>query len=113
MVMLVSLEQAKRMLRIDGTAHDANLELLISAASQRVLHHIDSDQDFLDSYGEPDEETDGVALDVPADIAIAVIYLVGVLLKDPDGEKPETWDPGWLPPACTSMLYPYRTPTLA
>jgi hypothetical protein len=111
--MLVGLIQTKASLRIDDDAQDPHLEFLIKAASARVLHHIDADQDFLDTNGDPEEDTDGVATDIPEDVQVAVIYLVGVFLRDPDGENSAKWEQGFLPPAVTSILYPYRTPTLA
>lgn len=113
MSMLVSVATAKTRLQIDDTAHDVDLELLIKAASSRVLAHIDSEQDFIDTDDGIAVDTAGIAEDVPEDIQLAVLYLVGAFLRDRDGTNSANFEQGFLPPAVTTLLYPYRTPGLA
>lgn len=112
---LVSLDQAKAWLRIDDadTAGDVELAGIVIAASRRVLRHIDTEQDFLDTYGEPTLDTDGLAEDIPEDVQIGTLMLAAAMWRDREGDG-EAWkDPGFLPPAVTTMLYPFRTPGFA
>jgi len=113
MAMLVSLARAKSHLRITGTDDDSDVELKLKAASRAVLRYIDSDQDFLDTFGEPDEESDGVALGIPDDIQAATLLLLGDLYKEREGVNASQWEHGFLPVAVVSLLYSYRTPTSA
>lgn len=112
---LVTLDDAKDWIRIDDadTAGVTELEGVVIAASRRVLRHIDDEQDFLDSNGDPDLDSDGVAQDVPEDVQLATKMLVAAMWRDREGNG-EAWkDPGFLPPAVTTMLYPFRTPGFA
>ena len=113
MTMLVSLSRAKAHLRITGTDDDSDVELKLKGASAAVLRYIDSNQDFLDTNGDPDEESDGVALNVPEDIQAATLLLLGDLYKERDGVNAAEWEHGFLPRSVVRLLYPYRTPTLA
>lgn len=112
---LVTVEQAKAHLRIDDaqTAGDVELEGMVIAASRRVLRHIDTEQDFTDTDGDPTLDSEGVAEDVPEDVQIATLMLVGAMWRDREGDG-EAWkDSGFLPPAVTTLLYPFRTPGFA
>lgn len=105
--MLVSLEDAKFQLRVDDTAHDDFIEKKIMQASEMILDHIGSAaSEFTNSAGEIDSSTE-----VPYRVQAACLFLVGVLFKDTDGS--DQWEPGWLPPAVTSMLVDRRKLTIA
>lgn len=113
-MMLVSLDQAKVRLRIDSDDGDADLELMIAGASQAVFRYLKGGTDlFTDSAGVIVEDSAGVASGVPDDVANAVLILVGIWRRDPDGVEAEKWQQGYLPPPVTALLYPLRDPTLA
>lgn len=111
---LVSLQQARDHLRSDDTADDNDLDLKIKAASKAVLTYLKPEGVArlfeVDSAGDPVEDSDGLADDVPEDIAICTLLLVGIFYSEREGQG--GWDPGYLPPAVTALLYPYRDPTM-
>lgn len=116
MVMLVSLEQASVHLRRDTDDDDADLTIKIQAASQAVLNYIDP-VDFIDSSGEPEFDSDGNPVGVPAPIQSAVLLIIGDLYADRDGvdyrsgnSTPRLGDI-IIPRAAHFLLDPYRTPT--
>lgn len=109
---LVTLDEAKLRLRVDGTALDSDIELMIGGASATVLRHLDAAANafLLDDNGDPIPEEDVV---VPDDVKNATLYLVGVMLRDPDGAEGKDWDMGYLPRPVTSLLMSWRKPPLA
>lgn len=107
-VALVTLEETKVALRIDGDDMDATLELQIQAASEAVLEYLkDAAEDFLDEQGAP------IAGEVPARVQWATIALVGYWVRSPDANPDGEFDRGYLPKPITALLYPMRDPTLA
>jgi hypothetical protein len=117
-MMLVSLEAASAHLRRDTTDDDSDLLLKIRAASSAVVRYLgDGASMFLDSNGNPDEQSDGVVVDVPDDIQIATLLLIGDLYSNREGVQEGQVDAqfgyGYLPTHVISLLYPYRTPTIA
>lgn len=119
MTRLVSLAETKMRLRLDdtdsnGRPDDSDIELFIAGASRAVLNYIaSSDPSFLDSYGEPVEDSAGEAINIPDDIKNATLFLVGILMRDRDGQNVGNWEHGFLPAPVLCLLYPYRMPTLA
>lgn len=111
--MLVSLAQAKARLRIDDDADDVNVELLIAGASLACLRYMGDVALYNDSAGEIPTDTAGDPIGIPEDVQIAVIYLVGIWYRDPDGVESDKWEHGFLPTPVISILYPFRLPTLA
>ena len=112
MTLLVSLEDAKRHLRVTGDDDDTSITLLAQAASAAVLGYIGIEQDFLDTFGEPDYETVDDPTGVPEDVQAATLILVGVLYKDRDGGNEAGWSDGDLPLVVRSLLRPYWTPAV-
>jgi hypothetical protein len=113
-MMLVTLAQAKLRLRIDSDDSDGDLELMIAGASRACVRYLKTGADvFLDSAGDPHLDSNGDALGVPEDVANAVLMLVGIWRRDPDGVDSEKWAQGYLPGPVTAILYPLRIPTLA
>ena len=112
-VMLVSLAQAKQHLRIDTYAGDANLELLILAASQAVLTYLKTPDAYQDSSGLVPVDTAGDPLGVPAQVQAAVLLMLGTLDRDRAGVDGKEWDSGYLPRPVISLLYPLRDPSVA
>lgn len=109
---LVTLDEAKLRLRVDGTAQDSDIELMIGGASTAVLRHLgDAANEFLlDVNGDPIPEDQIV---VPDDVKNATLYLVGAMLRDPDGAEVKDWDMGYLPRPVTALLVSRRKPSLA
>lgn len=114
MVMFVTLQQASDHLRRDTTADNADLTAKIMAASQAVLNYIEQAGDsWGDSNGDPIEDSNGIALNVPYPIQIATLLMTGYLYRERDGSL-EYQNPiagFYLPVGVTALLYPYRTPT--
>jgi Phage gp6-like head-tail connector protein len=85
MVMFVSLQQASDHLRRDNTDDDADLSLKIRAASAGILNYLDT-VDFLDSSGEVELDSNGDPINVPEEIQIATLMMIGVFYADRDAE---------------------------
>ncbi|MGF6957999.1 head-tail connector protein [Paraburkholderia youngii] len=96
---LVTLDEAKARLRIDGNDMDADLSLAIAGASASVV-----------AYLKREDWTDPA--DVPANVKNATIMLAGMFIRDPDGAESQTWQQGYLPNAVVAILYPLRDPAL-
>lgn len=117
MVMLVSLQQASDQVRRDTTDDDLDLILKIKAASLAVLNYI-TDTSFLNSSGEPDQDSAGDPINVPEPIQLAVLYLVGNMYSDRYGEEFMTSQTGEqkrtgniiLPRIVHFLLDPYKRP---
>ena len=107
MIMLVSLAEAKARLKFDEPDEDDDLELAIQGASEAVWTYLKYGSD--DAY---EEDSSGVAQDVPAVIVNAVLTLVGIWKRDPSGVDMKEWDRGYLPAPVVALLYPLRDPTL-
>lgn len=93
------LLQVKQMLRIDSDDQNMILSQLVIAASETVAEYIKL----------PAETSDA---DVPYQVRIATIILVGHLLRGPDNDVEGNFDTG-LPAPVKSLLYPLRMLTLA
>lgn len=112
--MLVSVAEAKSRLAYDDSAHDFNVEAAIKGASAAVLNYCrPADPDWLDTSGDPLEDSDGVAIDIPDDVVTATLMLAGIFLRDPSGKDMTGWEHGFLPVPVLSILTFYRLPTLA
>lgn len=116
----VTVEQARQHLRSDSDADDGDLALKIKAASKAVWTYLKSSPLIeVDSSGQPIVGSDDVA-EAPEDIQIATLMLIGIFYRDREGDtgtgasqRQINWQPGYLPPQVTALLYPYRDPTLA
>lgn len=115
MIELVTLEQAKSMLRVPYTREDDLIILLIRGASRMVLNYLRLDESaYLNSDGTMDISSATLGYEeVPEEVQSAVLYLVGVLSRDRDGAESEKWQAGYLPAPVVSMLYPLRDPASA
>lgn len=110
MVALVTIQQVKDVLRIDEGDDDAMLQLMIGAASRRVMQHLKGQAEIvldLDSGGDP------VSGGVPDDVALATIMLVGYFFKNQDQDPEGDFQLGKLPLPVKSILYMLRDPTIA
>lgn len=124
MTMLVTLEQAKRHLYIpvSSTAHDEDIADKIEEASAAVISYLKTNAaGFLDSSGllvtdtSGNVATDSPAVHIPFQVRAATLQLLSALFENrgDDGGAASKFEPGYLPPAVTALLYPLRDPTLA
>lgn len=93
---LVTLDQAKAQLRIDDTASDTELALMITAASDIVVDYLKSD-----------DAAAYTADTVPPRVQTAVLLVLASLYEDREGAN----DP--IGPAVQSILNRTRDPALA
>ena len=109
MVQLVSPQEVRSMLRIDGDSDDETLLLLIPAASAAVLNYLKSGADaFMGEGGEVMEDAS-----VPFEVRAATVLMVGHLMRNPDNDVEQAFEPGYLPRPVTALLYPLRDPACA
>lgn len=91
MVQLVSLEQANTQVRRDTGDDDADLILKIKAASNMVINYLGATRSAelitFDSDGEVEFDSNDEPVGVPEEIQAAVLYIVGMLYNDRDGEE--------------------------
>ncbi len=117
MLMLVSLEQASNYVHRDTTADDAELSLLVAAASQAVALHLASGSaylDFLDSDLEAVQtDSDGVAQEVPPVVQAATLFLTGWLYRNRDADPENVFKDGFMPYPVRLLLGPLRSPVMA
>jgi uncharacterized phage protein (predicted DNA packaging) len=112
---LVELETVKTALRVDHDDDDAMLLLYIKAASQTLIGYLKSaaeDLIDLDAVSGSPADTD----DVPQDIALATIVLVGHFYREVDGDSEKAFDVDGaanLPRAVVALLRHLRDPALA
>ncbi|WP_395066185.1 head-tail connector protein [Paraburkholderia silvatlantica] len=97
---IITLDQAKQWIRVDGDAMDPNIELAIAGASASVL-----------AYLKRDPYADGEA--VPAQVVQATALLTGMFIRDPDMADVQSWLAGYPPAPIVSLLYPLRDPALS
>jgi hypothetical protein len=119
MVSLVSLEHVRTMLRIgdvfdspiDPHEDDSVLEnVYIPAASMAVIRYLKGQASMvIPGLAESPQTDDGC----PEDVQLAVIMLVGIIYREPDGDEAKNFAQGYLPAPVTALLYPLRDPTLA
>ena len=106
---LVSLDEVKHMLRIDGDDVDGNMMLMIPAASAAVVNYLKAGASAF--IGEDGEVTDPDA--VPFEVRAATVLLIGHMMRNPDNDTERAFERGYLPMPVTALLYPLRDPALA
>lgn len=118
----VTTAEAKAYSRIQHSALDTTIALLIGSASASVKNYLgdfspydgerDDDDDFvLDSNYEPQPKLDSNGNQVVRDeVKLAVLMLVDRWLKFKPEENPTAH--GYLPPEVISILYPLRDPVI-
>jgi hypothetical protein len=117
-VRLVSVEAASAHVRRDTVDDDDDFAIKIEAASEMVLDYIGSAADpWTDSAGQPFEDSNGEAMDVPKRVQAATLIMVGYLYRERDASNenqvPAQWGYGYLPVGVTALLYSLRKPTVA
>lgn len=112
--MLLSLEAAKRHLRIEpeNTDDDEDLKVKIEEASAIVIDYIKApDRERRTGEGAPESWTE---LTVPGVIRAAVELVLSKLFDDRNaGDEDNEVAMGYLTPAVTAILHRYRDPALA
>jgi hypothetical protein len=99
---LVTVDQARQRLRLDGDYPEADIELAICGASEAVMQYLKRSTNYTGSDGDDP---------APPQVQNAVILLAGMFIRDPDGvESASNWEAGYLPRPIVSLLYPLRDP---
>lgn len=102
---LVSVAQAKLRIRLQHTALDTDLQLMIDAGTSAVLQYLNqTEADYEDSSGGTAPDTDPRVIDA---------ILEYVRIRSRGAAEAESFQPGYLPASVQSILYPMRTPSLA
>lgn len=113
-MMLVSLDQAKAQIREIDDCSDDEITLMIEGASQTIANYLQSAFDpFLDSTGDPHVDSDGVVMDIPDDIKMATLILIGINYRNRDGDEEKLFGLGQLPFAVTAQIYHRRPLSMA
>lgn len=111
--LLVPIAQVKLALHIDDAESDWVIENYTSAASLAVVEYLKGEAgDFLGIDSPPNSPPNDLSA-VDARVVAAVIMLVGMLYREPDGDEAKNFSHGNLPFPVTAMLYPLRVPTVA
>lgn len=108
---LVTIDEVKSALRISDTGGDSPddelpwLEMLITSCSIAITSYLKSGAEIYQS-------TDGYPVlgDVPENVRLATIMLIGYLYREPDGDAAKAFGHGTLPFPVTAMIYQLRDP---
>ena len=98
---IVSIEEAKNWLRVNGSAMDADIELALAGATASVYAYLKRPG----PYSESDP--------APANVVQAIVLLAGMFIRDPDIADHAAWTAGYPPAPIVSILYPLRDPALS
>ena len=125
----VTLDRAKAHLGMDHDEDDTLISAYISAASGAVKNYLKSssayeverdsnDDPILDSNGDPEYVRDSSGDKVVAlPVQQATLLLIGYFYRLRDNNDNTViglgFEPGYLPPPVTALLYPLRDPALA
>jgi hypothetical protein len=113
-MMLVSLAEAKKHIRVDFDEDDAEIEIYLKGASQAVANYLQNGEAlFMDSDGDIIEDSNGIAIEVTYEIKAATLLMVGYLYRHRDNNEGDAFDMGYLPKPVTALLYPLRKPGYA
>ncbi len=103
MAAFVTLPELKAGLLISHDDDDVALTLYIEAATGAVVNYLKSSAVPLLEPG----------AEIPPEIKVSVIFLVGILWRNPDNDTESAFEQGFLPKPVTALLYPLRDPALA
>lgn len=102
-------QRAKEVLHITHDTDDGMIGILIVACTRMVVNYLKSAADpYLDSGGSVPS-----GVEIPEEIELATIFLVGLLFNNPDKDPDKMFRQGNLPMPVTAMLTPLRDPALA
>lgn len=108
MIELVTLEEVKEHLRVDGDADDAEFTMMIQAGSAALLSWIQGSRSRV--VAEDGTLIEGEAL---SRLRVALLVLIGWLDRNRDGIDEEKLQQGYLPFSVTMLIYDLRRPTVA
>lgn len=114
----VTLAQVKGPLRIDDDAADDQLDLMIAAATDRILHYLNGVspmQPETEDDGTPVLDDDGLPVytdQVRPMVKSATLTLIGYMYRYPTGDEKKAYDPDVLPAPVTALLGPLRRKVL-
>jgi len=111
MVSLVSLERVKEALNVCSADDDALLDAYIAAASAAIINYLKGRASIVLGFDINGDIPSGA--EIPPDIQVATIILVGHFYREPDGNPEQAFEQGYLPKPVTAILYPLRDPALA
>lgn len=114
-MMLVSLEEAKKHIRVDHDDEDAEITLYLKAASAAVINYLKTYAErYFDSNSDIIEDSNGIVSDVGFEVQAATLLMVGYLyrLRDDNDNSSfrASFEFGQLPIPVISLLYPLRDP---
>lgn len=107
MIEVVTLEEVKSHLRIDHDVSDADLQNKIKSSTAAVL-------DFVDYWLQKNGNDENKIKHLPDfnRVKNAVLILVGILYRDPDGADKGLYSRGELPFPVTSLIYSLHKPVI-
>lgn len=124
-MMLVTLAEAQKHLRVDTDADSDDLALKVRAASGAVMNYLKSGSPYIpavdsagatlfDSAGRiiPAVDASGEPL-VRWEVKDATLIMVGYLYRLRDDNEDGAYEMGFLPKPVTALLYSLRDPALA
>lgn len=113
MFSFVTLEDTKKALVIEHNDDDDLLELLLIPAASRSIHrYLKGQAGSLLSLDSPPNSPPDVS-EIPDDVRLATIYLVGQFYKNRDTNADGEFADGDMPQPVKSLLYRLRDPALA
>lgn len=111
MTLLVSLQQVKSHLRIDTADGDADILAKAKAASAAIVRYLKEPVFWSGSSGVIETDSAGIAIDVPEDVQIATLLLIGYFDRQRDEDEENSYAEGRLPQPVRALL-PERVPTI-
>lgn len=112
--LIVTIAEARAWLKLDEGEPDAVISRALSAASRKIVRYLKWQAGSILVIDSPPNSPPDDLSTVPDDVAMAVLVLAGIYLKERDGDEGEMFsDLGQLPKAVTALLYDLRDPTLA
>lgn len=112
--LIVTIQEARDWLHLDDAETDATISRALSAASRAVVRYLKWQAGSILVIDSPPNSPPDNLANVVDDVAMAVLILAGILLKERDGDEAgDFFDVGYLPKPVISLLYPLRDPTMA
>lgn len=106
---IVTLDQAKYHLRLDGNDEDTELPSMIAAAQSAVLNYLKVQDISSLAVGSPP----AVPTNVTNAARAAVLLMLGYLYRLRDNDDDKEYQQGYLPRPVTALLYSLRDPSAA
>lgn len=112
--LIVTIQEARDWLHLDDVEPNSVVSRALSAASRAVVRYLKWQAGSILIIDSPPNSPPDDLTTVPDDVAMAVLMLAGILMKERDGDADGMFfDVGQLPKPVTALLYPLRDPTLA